>query len=61
VRWYDYLICLWIADGMSANFMMVSQATTLFDLLWYSAVVVLGYFSFVFYADRRKEMINQKK
>lgn len=61
MRWYDYLVCLWIADGMSAYFMMTLQATTLLDLLWYGALIVLGYLSFIFYADWRKEMINQKK
>jgi hypothetical protein len=61
MKWYDYFVCLWIADGMSASLMMTLAAATTVDFLWYSAMIVLGYLSFIFYADWRKEMIDQQK
>lgn len=61
MKWYDYFVCLWIADGTSASLMMTLAAATTVDFLWYSAMIVLGYLSFIFYADWRKEMIDQQK
>lgn len=61
MRWYDYFVCIWIADGMAASIMSFIEATTIIDLLWYAVWVVIGYLSFVFYTDWRKEMIDQQK
>ncbi len=61
MKWYDYLVCLWIADGMSASFIMTITAATTVDFLWYAAMIVLGYLTFVFYADWRKEVIEKQK
>ncbi len=61
MKWYDYLVCLWIADGMAASFIMTITAATTVDFLWYAAMIVLGYLTFVFYADWRKEVIEKQK
>lgn len=61
MKWYDYLACIWIADGMSASIMETMLATTTVDFLWYAAMIVCGYLTFIFYADWRKAIIDKQK
>lgn len=61
MKWYDYLACLWIADGMAASIMDTMSATTTVDFLWSATITVCGYLTFIFYSDWRKEIVDKQK
>jgi hypothetical protein len=47
MRWYDYIVCLWLADVLSAS--LVNQHILLF---------FLGIISYVSYEGMRKQQVK---